>query len=166
MYFHSKGWGHAWWWSCFSEGDLLRTLRSRPEKWQWSKGFGFSSVGLSLEFWSLLELKSDRNAVCIFITTILLPRFHFHFPLPLFSSSSLPPFLPLASFTFFPVSSLLVNTPPACIYLWSRNRIKLHELWVLSSKLNVRNKYVQFLWMKFWVKKKEVKLIYRRNIIV
>ena len=100
--FTAKWWGHAWWWSCFSEGVFLNTLRSILEKWRWTKGFGFSSVGLSLEFWSLLELKSDRNAVCVFITTILLPCFHFHFPPPLFSSSLFLPFFLL----YLPPSSL------------------------------------------------------------
>lgn len=166
--FIAKQWAHAWWWPCFSEGVFLRTLRSMLETWHWSKCFGFSSVGPSLEFWSHLELKFNRNTMCIFISTIFLVCFHFYF-LPgcfyilFFSHLS-------SSITFFPVSSLLVNTPPAYIYLWwSSSKIRLEKLWVLYGKLNGTNeeeKFVQFLWMNFWVKKKSVKLMDSWNVIM
>lgn len=113
LIFTAKHWGRAWWWGFFGGGFgvFLRTVRSVLEKRQWNKGFGFSSVGLSLEFWSLLRLISDRNAVCIFITALLLPCFHFHFPLPHFSSSFLP-FLPLLSPSSLSLLSLLGSLLP------------------------------------------------------
>lgn len=120
LIFPARHWGCAWCWSWFC---FLRTFRFVLEKWQWSKDFGFSSVGLSLEFCSLLELSSDRNSVCIFISSSL--------ALLLFSSPSSPfflffPSLSSSSFTFFPVFSEL-KIPPTS---WcSSKRMKTGEFW-------------------------------------
>lgn len=106
LIFPAKHWGCAWWWSWF---NFLKTFRVVLEKWQWSEDFGFISVGLSLEFWSLLELSSDRNAVCILISTSLALL---SFSLPSSSFFLFFPSLFPSSFTFFPVCSEL-KIPPA-----------------------------------------------------
>lgn len=109
---------------------FLRLFRFVLEKWQWSKDLGFSSVGLNLEFCSLLELSSDRNAVCIFISSSL--------ALLSFSSHSSPfflffPSLFSSSLTFFPVSSEL-KIPPAS--WWNSKRMKTGEFWILNKTVN------------------------------